>query len=111
MVPFLKHYKPFSRDKLGKPYTLMYQLGDAIRFRSGKGRRALEGYPNTANLSIDPSAIERFCSDPTDYPKTMSDPYRPCELVKIASAHANNAKAWVESYGLDPEKYPFPADI
>ncbi len=108
---FLGKYRCFSRDTLGDPYSFMYRLADAIRFKSGKGKRALSGYPETANLSIDPSAIERFCSDPADYPKTMTERYRPGELVKIAKDHMGDGTAWVESYGLDPEKYPFPSDL
>ncbi len=108
---FLKKYRGFSRDTLGNPYTLMYRVADALRLKSGKGKRVLAGYPETANLSIDPSAIERFCSDPADYPKTMSEQYRPAELVKIAQAHSEDGKAWVQSYGLDPEKFPYPADL
>lgn len=108
---FLNKYRCFSRDTLGNPYTLMYRIGDALRFKSGKGNRTLNGYPETANLSIDPSAIQRLCSDPDDFPKAMTEPYRPAELVKIAKAHASDAKAWIESFGLDPKSYPFPTDI
>ncbi|WIY23747.1 hypothetical protein [Parasedimentitalea psychrophila] len=79
----------------------MYRLADTLRCKSNNGKRVLKGYPETANLSIDPFAIERFCSDPADYPKTMSQPDRPEELVKIAKVHANDAKAWIESYGLN----------
>jgi uncharacterized protein (DUF2235 family) len=108
---FLKKYRCFSRDTLGNPYSLFYRLADALRFKSGLGKRVLLGYPDTANLSIDPSAIQRFCSDPADFAKTMTEPYRPDELVKVAKAHASDATAWIENYGLDPETYPFPADI
>lgn len=108
---FLRYYKPFSQDTLGNPYTLMYRLADALRFKYGKGKRALEGYPATANLSIDPSAIKRFCSDPSNYPKTMTEPYRPEALVKIAKKHAGNGDAWIKSYGLDPQKYPLPTKL
>ena len=82
-----------------------------LRRKSGKGKRSLTSYRETANLSIDPSAIQRFCSDPADYPNTMTEPYRPNELVKIAMAHSNDRNAWVESFGLDPKRYPFPADL
>lgn len=110
-MDFLAKYRPFSRDFLGEPYTLMYRIADILRFKVGKGKRALQGYPETANLTIDPSAIERFCSDPDHYRTTMTEHYRPQELVKIAKAHANNPKAWVESYGLSSEKYSFPVDL
>ncbi len=108
---FLRKYRCFSRDTLGDPYTLMYRVADMLRLKSGKGKRALLGFPETANLSIDPSAIKRFCSDPADYPKTMTKPYRPNELVEIAKAHSSDANTWVESYGLDPQKYPYPSDL
>lgn len=108
---FLGKYRSFSRDTLGDPYTLTYRIADTLRFKAGKGKRVLEGYPEKANLSIDPSAIERFCSDPADYPKTMPEPYRPSELVKIAKNHANDANAWIESYGLNPKEYPFPVNL
>jgi uncharacterized protein (DUF2235 family) len=108
---FLKKYRCFSRDTLGNPYTLIYRAADTLRLKSGQGKRNLSGYPESANLSIDPSAIQRFCSDPADYPKTMTEPYRPDEVVKIAKANTREPKAWVESYGLDPEKYPFPTNL
>ncbi|CAN0602610.1 unnamed protein product, partial [Ectocarpus sp. 12 AP-2014] len=79
---FLKPYRCFSRDTLGTPYSLMYRIADTLRLKAGKGKRALSGHPETANLSIDRSAIKRFCSDPADF-ETMSEPYRPDELVKI----------------------------
>ncbi|MEP3331635.1 DUF2235 domain-containing protein [Sedimentitalea sp.] len=108
---FLKKYRRFSRDTLGDPNSLMYRLADTFRLKSGKGKRTLQGYPETANLSIDPSAIQRFCSDPADFPKTMTEPYRPEELVKIAKAHTSNPEAWIKSYGLNLETYLFPTDI
>lgn len=108
---FLGVYRCFSRDVVGDPYTLMYRVADAIRFRSGKGSRCLEGYPEEANLSIDPSAIERFCSAPGRYSKTMKELYRPKDLVRIAQRHADDGDGWIRSFGLDPETYPFPTDI
>ncbi len=108
---FLGNYDCFSRDTLGDPYTLVYRLADALRFKSGKGKRLLHGYPDTANLLIDATAIQRFCVDPADYPRTMTELYRPAELVKVAKAHASDGNAWVESYGLDTKTFPFPTDI
>jgi len=107
---FLKKYRPFPQDTIGVTHTAVYKTIEAIRFKLGKGARSLNGTPDTANLSIHPSAIARLCSNPEKF-RDMDAPYRPKELVEIVRQHAGDKEGFVKSYGLKPSTYPFPADI
>ena len=107
---FLGRYRPYPQDEMGDPYSMLYTVIDAVRFRSGKGKRPMQGHPDSANLSVHPSAIKRLCSDPSRH-EEMSEPYRPPELVALARANKHDPEGFIRSFGLDPEKYPFPGDI
>ncbi|MHA7775533.1 phospholipase effector Tle1 domain-containing protein [Roseibium sp. M-1] len=107
---FLRKYRSYPQDTMGETYTRLYQTIDRIRFRYEKGIRPLTGYPPGANLSIDPCAIKRLCSNPDRHP-TMSGPYRPKNLVELVRRHKDDKEGFIRSFGLDPETYPFPDDI
>lgn len=108
--PFLAKYKRYPMDEEGDPFGLSFKLIEMARLKFGKGKRTLSGYPQSANLKIHPSAIRRFCADPSRH-KRMKGRYRPPELVAIAQAHKHDKDGFIRSFGLDPEKFPFPDDV
>lgn len=107
---FLAKYKPYPQDILGDPYSLFYAVTESVRLKVGKGKRTLNGHPASAHLAIDPSAIARLCSNAREF-KTMSEPYRPIELVRIVKEQKSDREEFVRSFGLDPETYQYPDDI
>ena len=107
---FLKIYRPYPQDELSDPQTLFYKMIDKVRFKLGNGLRALDGYPASANLMLDPSVIQRFCSDPKEHP-TMTERYRPKSVLSLASEHRSRWSEFLQNLGLDSETYPFPEDI
>lgn len=107
---FLGKYRGFSQDRLADTHSLPYRLGEAARFKLGRGARSLSGHPETARLSLDPSVIRRLCSDPAEFER-MDAPYRPPEVVALAARHRDDPEAFLRSYGLDPATNRFPDDI
>ena len=107
---FLKIYRPYPQDELSDSQTLFYKVIDKVRFKLGSGLRALNGYPESANLMLDPSVIQRFCSDPKEYP-TMTERYRPKSVLSLANEHRSRWSEFLQDLGLDSETYPFPEDI
>lgn len=107
---FLKKYKPFPQDQIGDPYDFTFKALEFARFRYGKGKRSLQGYPATANLEIHPSAIERLCSDPARFDR-MKTRYRPADLVAFARAQKHDKEGFLRRFGLDQSDYQFPSDI
>lgn len=107
---FLARYRAFSRDEIGNSYDFTFKALEAVRFRYGKGKRSMDGYPDTASLAVHPTAIERLCADPADY-DDMNERYRPAGLVALARAQKHDKDGFIRSYGLDPAKFLFPPDI
>src|SRR5262249_54171343 len=52
---FTRIYNGFAQDQLYSSSSLFYRLLEAVRFRSGQGKRPLVGRPPEAHLSLDPS--------------------------------------------------------
>ncbi|MBN9673081.1 phospholipase effector Tle1 domain-containing protein [Roseibium aggregatum] len=102
---FLRFFRPFVQDEIGKTRTLTYVLAEAARFKLGKGVRPLEGYPEAANLSIDPTVAKRMCSDPAEF-REMDEPYRPAQVMELAKKHPGGMEGFLRSLGQDPSKCP-----
>ncbi|MEO0772039.1 MAG: DUF2235 domain-containing protein [Pseudomonadota bacterium] len=107
---FLEFYRAYPQDQIGDPYDKTFKAIELLRFKLGKGKRPMEGYPATANLDIHPSAVERLCSDPSEH-KRMKEHYRPADLVAIARAHANDKDGFLHRFGLLDRGFVFPGDI
>ena len=109
-MSFLNKYRPFSQDEMGDSHTLLYKTIESLRIKLGCGVRSIQNYPATANLSLDPSVIKRLCSDPGNF-ETMTEPYRPKDVVQVAAAHKSNWNGFLSKFGLDSSTYPLPGDI
>ncbi|MYA88720.1 MAG: DUF2235 domain-containing protein [Boseongicola sp. SB0662_bin_57] len=107
---FLQNYRPFAQDHLGDTHDLFYRVGEAARFMLGKGARAMNDYPDAANLDIDASVIKRFASDHNKFPR-MDGPYRPAPVVERLEQERNRWPEFLSEFKLDPDTYPFPSDV
>lgn len=107
---FLSNYNPFPQDRLGDPHTLLYKVIETLRFKRNRGVRELDAFSDEAQLSFDPSAIQRFCSDPNEF-DGMKELYRPQSLVRVLCRHQLEWSEFLQDLGLDPASYPFPSDI
>ena len=107
---FLAKYREYPQDYLGDSYSLLYKSIDSIRFKLGKGKRRLSGFPATANLDLHTCVIRRLCSDPSSF-KEMAQAYRSEEVVRIAKENKPDWNKFIRSFGLDPKEYPFPNDM
>jgi len=105
---FAAYYRPFAHDKLYDSMTAFYMGLEAIRLRYGKGRRKLTGYPDSANLSLDPSVIRRLASSVKN--RDEDDLYRPGQLIDLLAAQ-DDLVAYFESIGLTGEKAVLPEDV
>jgi uncharacterized protein (DUF2235 family) len=60
---FAGFYRPFAKDRLYQSESVLYRALDRLRGRFGRGRRAIEQFAG-ANLSLDPSVLERMAANP-----------------------------------------------
>jgi uncharacterized protein (DUF2235 family) len=113
---FLRFYPGFAQDQLYNSDSTLYRILDAIRFRSGKGKRQLTGRPAAANLSLDPSVIERLRADPQERRKNGEPEfprltlYRPQNVLAFLACQPD-LDAYLASIGLAPEHRQLPADV
>jgi hypothetical protein len=61
---YVGNFKPYPQDRLYRSESMLYRTFDAVRWRAGRGRRALVGSPASAAFTLDPSAIVRIKADP-----------------------------------------------
>lgn len=107
---FLGKYRAFPQDELGDPYTLGYKIIESLRFSRGRGKRGMLNQPDTANLSVHPTAIMRLCSDPSKFDR-MKEPYRPSELIDFVRAQPGNESDILRGFGLEPDSYTIPNEV
>ncbi len=113
-------FRGYAQDRLYRSESLLYRTLDGLRFRFGRGKRSLIGYPASAMLSLDRSVIHRICSDPRK-PKPGGAPgevrfpelrkaYRPENVLELLACHAD-LEAYLENLGLDEEHRELPEDV
>ena len=107
---FLGKYRPYPQHMIGDTHDNFWRAVETLRGKNGEGARRLTGYPETANLGLHKSVIQRFCADPAEH-KDMDAPYRPAALVALLKPHRENWAEYVSGFGLAPETYPFPKDV
>ena len=79
-----------------------------MRLRSGKGKRRLTGYPETAETILDRSVIHRIRSKPDEHPQL--DRYRPENVIEFLSAQ-DDLDGYLADLGLNPEERRLPEDV
>lgn len=107
-------FRPFPLASLYRSSSVLYRVIEALRFRSGRGRRQLVGMPAEANLDIDKSVIHRIRADPKSL-QQGSDPtlrrYRP-ENVLLFLACQPDLDDYLNKIGIDDlATHPLPKDV
>ena len=105
---FVKPYRPYPQARLYRSTGLVYQTLELVRFRSGKGRRPLVGYPLSARMSLDRSVIHRIRSDPHDHPQL--ELYRPDNVFELLAAE-NDLDGFLAGLGLNPVESRLPKEV
>ena len=104
---FVDHYKGFPGATIYDSGSSLYRTLDKLRGRSGRGRRCLAGRPESANLSLDPSVIERMEIDPA---KLGGKAYRP-ENVLLFLACQPDLDQYLAGLGLKGDEATLPPDV
>jgi len=79
-----------------------------VRLRSGKGKRRIRGYPESAEILLDRSVIHRIRSEPDEHPQL--DRYRPENVIEFLAA-IDDLDGYLSSVGLNPEERRLPEDV
>ncbi len=107
---FAANYRAFPQDALYRSDSPVYRVLDALRFRTGRGKRRLVGRLATANLSLDPSVIHRIAAVPGERFPELKQPYRP-ENVLLFLACQPDLEQYLKGLGLDDEHRRLPPDV
>lgn len=112
---FLAHYCGGYDDTYYDSYAWYYRLADLLRGRIGKGKRRLVDQPATANLSLDPSVIDRIRATPAELvcerPTERIAPYRPANVLQFLACQPD-LDAYLASLGIgDLAEKPLPDDV
>lgn len=105
---YFKHYNPYLQDRLYDSMSNFYKVLEAVRFKRNKGKRGLLGYPSSANLSVDSSAIKRMCSQKKDHERL--EPYRPENLIIFLAAQPD-LDEYLEKIGIETRDPVWPPDV
>jgi uncharacterized protein (DUF2235 family) len=112
---FVGHYRGFPLDSIYDSSSLVYRMGDVLRFRVGKGKRSLVDHSASANLTLDASVIKRMRAETTELeparPDQTSVPYRPQNVLEFLACQ-ENLDAYLTSIGItDLATHPLPDDV
>ena len=114
---YLRNYRGYAQDRLYRSESFLYRCFDAVRWRAGRGRRSLIGWPQAAGHTLDVSVIWRIQADPKEERKghpgqprhpTLRKPYRPDNVLQFLGSQADLV-AFLKSLGIDPGALP--ADV
>jgi len=110
---YTKHYNSFLLDRLYSSSSLLYRVLDAVRFRSGRGKRSLLSVPDRGNAVLDPSVVKRIRAKLEDLQEVdrTARPYRPQNVLQFLACQPD-LTAYLASIGIDDlEKKPLPTDV
>ncbi len=111
---YAAHFKPFPWDSLYDSSSLMYRFLEAIRFRTGRGKRHLVKMPAAANFELDKTVVQRIRAKPESLQPggdLRTHPYRP-ENVLLFLACQPDLSAYLASIGItDLAEKPLPDDV
>jgi uncharacterized protein (DUF2235 family) len=112
---FVGHYRRFPLDSIYDSSSLVYRIGDAIRFRTGKGKRSLVDRPDTANLTLDASVIKRMRAKTNELQPTKPGQsaalYRPQNVLQFLACQ-DDLDTYLTNIGItDLATNPLPDDV
>ena len=111
---FASRYVAYPQDRQYRSDSFFYRAWDALPGRRGRGPRALVDRPESANLTLDPSVIQRIQADPAQphprYPDRLlfpdlGRPYRPHNVLRYL-ADKPDVDAYLQSLDLDDQLPP-----
>ncbi len=105
---FVKPYNPYPQARLYRSTGPVYQALEFVRLRSGKGKRRITGYSETANAVLDRSVVHRIRSAPEEHPQL--DLYRPANVIEFLAAQ-DDLDGYLAGLGLNPEERRLPEDV
>jgi uncharacterized protein (DUF2235 family) len=109
---FLGKYRPWVKHSLHESYTRFYSILDWFRQCSGEGVRSLLGHPQAANMTLDPSVIERMQTDAAELAVngdgTAATAYRPRNVIELLAALGPNLAGYLHGLGISD---PLPPDV
>ena len=79
---FARYYRGYAQDQQYRSDSLGYRIWDLLPGRRGHGPRQLTGRPDTANLTLDKSVIERIQTDPNEPEKNDPSKLRHPRLAR-----------------------------
>lgn len=103
---FVRIYAGFAQDRLYRSDSFLYRALEALRRRSGGGRRKLfdPTRPREANLSLAASVIHRIQADPaTPRFQLRGKPYRPENVLVFLASQPDLLGYLASVEGLRPE--------
>jgi len=110
---FTNHYRSFPLDRLYSSSSFFYRLLDALRFRSGHGKRSLLNVPASARSVLDASVVKRIRAPLADLRRAnpKARPYRPDNVLAFLACQPN-LPAYLASIGIDDlATKPLPPDV
>ena len=111
---FTKHYNGYAQDRLYRSESRLYRTLDAVRRRTGRGKRELVDTPPAGNFTLDPSVIRRIKSDPTaPHPKQpgqlqfpdLRARYEPDNVARFLAAQPSLPE-YLTTLDIDPPELP-----
>jgi uncharacterized protein (DUF2235 family) len=105
---FIKPYRPYPQDRFYPSTHIGFKSLELIRFRLGKGRRKLTGFPDESRLSLDRSVIHRLKSRPQDHKRLR--PYRPKNVIEYLATQ-NDLSGMLVELGFPGGSGDLPDDV
>jgi uncharacterized protein (DUF2235 family) len=109
---FTSKYRGYAQDRLYRSESVGYRAADAMRRRSGRGRRSLVDAASEARYTLDPSVIWRIQADPSarNAKGELTHPdlrhlYRPRNVMRFLAAQPDLA-SYLSSIGVAAADLP-----
>lgn len=106
---YISFFRPFPGHSLYHSASAVFRFIDAVRFRTGRGKRSLVAHPR---VELDPSVIRRMQSTAEELaanpdPKAIKGLYRPANVIELLASKPD-LTSYLRSIGIED---PLPADV
>ena len=111
---YLTKFRGYAQDRLYRSESLFFRMGDAVRWRAGRGKRSITSEPASSGFSLDVSVFHRMRADPAErvsgHPDRLRHPdlkmlYRPGNVLNRLTGEPD-LTAYLQSIGLTPPELP-----